>query len=456
VEDHLRICFISYKFSPSVGGAEVQAEKQARQLQAFDQDVTIFTLRTDRRLKRTELLDGLPVVRVGGIYKHGGELRTGKLGHVFIIMEMFLSLWRLRHHYEVIHVFQFSPLAAVAALIGKLTHKPVIINHQSAGPGEAQRVHLVHGATLMADTLTDVEFLKIDPSLYWVVGGSDVTRLPQVTVGGHAMLNFLRRSDAFYRILSTRCLSYLASQGFRAEQMILIPNGVDTEKFRPEAELQPDPARSERVIVCVARLEYPKGIDVLLHAWGRMMHAPSAWRTYLKPKLYVVGQGVFRPQMERIIAELGIQDSVELLGLRRDVIKLLQQSWGFVLPSRWEGMPNALLEAMACGLPCVATRVSGSEDIITDGIDGLLVEPEQPIEMAQALRRIVEDSDLAQRLGKEARRTIVRDYQLATVVERCLALYRRLCRNSASGNAEAGHAQTAPLHIGTSERVSHE
>ena len=246
MEDHLRICFVSYKFSPNVGGAEVQAEKLARQLQAFDQDVTIFTLHTDRRLKRMELLDGLPVVRVGGIYKRGGELRTGKLGHVVIMIEMFLSLWRLRHRYEVIHVFQFSPLAVVAALIGKITHKPVIINQQSAGPGEAQRVRLVQGVTLMADTLTDAEFLKIDPSLHWVVGGSDVSRLPQVTVGGHAMLNFLRRSNAFYRILSTRCLSYLATQGFRAEQMVLIPNGVDTEKFRPESATAVRTARRRR------------------------------------------------------------------------------------------------------------------------------------------------------------------------------------------------------------------
>ena len=130
--------------------------------------------------------------------------------------------------------------------------------------------------------------------------------------------------------------------------------------------------------------------------------------------------------MERIVAELGIGDSVEFLGLRTDVVDLLQQSWGFVLPSRWEGMSNALLEGMACGLPCVATRVSGSEDAITDGVNGLLVEPEQPAEMAQALRRIIEDTDLAQRLGREARTSVVRDYQLATVVEQCLELYRLL------------------------------
>jgi glycosyltransferase involved in cell wall biosynthesis len=149
--------------------------------------------------------------------------------------------------------------------------------------------------------------------------------------------------------------------------------------------------------------------------------------------------------MEYIAEKLSIQDSVEFLGLRTDIIDLLQQSWGFVLPSRWEGMPNALLEAMACGLPCVATRVSGNEDTIVDGVNGLLVEPEQPAEMARALQRIIEDADFAQQMGQEARATVVRDYQLKHVVEQCLKLYRHLLGSSKDGNAEAERPEKAPL-----------
>jgi len=452
VKDHLRICYISNNYSPIVGGAEVQAEKQAHQLLALGHDVTVVTLRINRRLKCAETLGGLPVVRVGGIYKQGGHLRTGKLGHLPIQVGMFLALWHLRHSYDIIHAFQFSPIAAVAALIGKVTHKPVVINLQSAGPGEAQRRQLGQGATLMADTLTDTDFLKIDASLSWVVGGSDITRLPQATFGARAILNSLRRSDAFYRVLSMRGQSYLVSQGFRAGQIVYIPNGVDVEKFHPAAERRSDPAQPERSIVCVARLEYPKGVDVLLHAWGRMMHAPQAWRAHLNPRLRLVGDGFFKPQMESIVAELGIQDSVEFLGLRRDVVELLQSSWGFVLPSRWEGMPNALLEAMACGLPCVATRVSGSEDIIADGVNGLLVEPEQPAEMDQALRLIIEDHDLARRLGDEGRATVVRNYQLSAVVEQCLDLYQRLLESGENAHSEAEYSPGLLLQAGTREK----
>lgn len=423
MDEHMRICMIAFMFAPLVGGAEVQAEKQARQLKELGHDVVVVTLRHNKQWKREEVLDGLRIIRVGGIYNHEGWLRIGRLGHLPIDLLFFLTLWRLRHRYDVLHSLQLSPLAAVATLIGKLTRKPVIINIPSTGPGKKQQKS---DAVLMADTLTDAEFLKID---FKDVVVGDIAYLYRSAVGGRAIVRFLKKSDAFYQVLSNRSKPYLISHGFRAEQVVLIPNGVDSERFQPAPERRPSPTNPRRDIVCVARLQYPKGVDVLLHAWGRMMREPAEWRMGLQPRLLLIGEGPLQRQLERIAKDLDIQDSVQFLGLRRDVVDLLQQAWGFVLPSRWEGMPNALLEAMSCGLPCVATRVSGSEDIIVDGTNGLLVQPEQPEEMAQALRRIIEDSALAQRLAEEARATVLRDYQLNTIIARCVELYRRVCKH---------------------------
>ena len=420
----MRICLIAFMFAPLVGGSEVQAEKQARELQALGHDVMVITLRHHKQWKKEEELDSLPVIRVGGIYNREGWLRIGRLGHLPIDFLFFLALWRLRHRYDVLHSLQLSPLAAVAALIGKLLHKPVIVNIPSTGPGKKQQAS---DAVLMADTLRDVDFLKID---FKDVVVGDIAYLHRSAVGGRAIVRFLRKSDAFYQVLSSRSRPYLTSHGFREEQVVLIPNGVDSEKFRPDPQRRPSPAHPERDIVCVARLQYPKGVDILLHAWGRMMREPDAWRAGLKPRLLLIGEGPLQPQLERIAAALEIQDSVQFLGLRRDVVDLLQQAWGFVLPSRWEGMPNALLEAMACGLPCVATRVSGSEDIIVDGVNGLLVQPEQPEELARALRRIIADNELAQRLAAEARVTILRDYQLSAIIASCVDLYRKVLKGN--------------------------
>ncbi len=424
-KDRLRVCFVPLTFSPLVGGAEIQAEKQARQLQKLGHDVMIVTLHSQRSLERRTLLDGLPVVRVGGIYRFDGTLRIGRLGIWPVSIGMFLLLWRLRHSYDVIHVFQITPLAAAATLIGKLTRKPVIAGSMGVGPNKEESLQPEREAALMADTLKERSFLKIDPSKIEVSAG-DINDLVQNTLGGHIVLNFLLRSNVYYHALSTRSCTYLASWGVRHERIVYIHGSVDTEKFRPALEGSPNPERPERTVICVARLEYIKGVDVLLHAWGRMMSASSEWRMHLQPKLRLVGTGRLRSQLERIAAELNIEDSVEFLGLRSDVVDLLQQSWGFVLPSRNEGMPNALLEAMACGLPCIATRVSGSEDIIADGLNGILVESEQPAQMAYALRRIIEDTEFAQCLGHEGRATVVHEYQLVHIVERCLDLYRWL------------------------------
>ncbi|HTK07523.1 MAG TPA: glycosyltransferase family 4 protein [Ktedonobacteraceae bacterium] len=435
VHDHTRVCVLSFKFHPFIGGAEVQAEKHARHIQKLGHEALVLTLRHNKQWEGKEDYKGLPIIRVGSICRHKGWMRLGKFGHPFFMLGVFLALWRLRQQYDVIHVMQMSSLAAIAVFIGNLLQKPTIISIQSAGPDERQVARIRRdGAMLMADTLEgvlDSSFFRINIK-NWIPGALEC--LQQTSFAGGFTLRYLKRSNAFYQVLSTRSYQYLVRNGIRPEQIISLPNGVDTAVFQPAAQV--DRTRTERDIVCVARLEYPKGVDVLLHAWGRMMHEPAEWRSHLKPRLRLVGGGLFRPQFERFVAELGIQDSVEFLGQRRDVPDLLQHAWGFVLPSRWEGMPNALIEAMSCGLPCVATRVSGSEDVISEGSNGLLVEPENPEAMARALRRILEDGAFAQQLGQEARQTVLRKYHITALAEQCLQFYHQLqaAHNERSAN----------------------
>jgi glycosyltransferase involved in cell wall biosynthesis len=412
---------IAFLFSPVVGGAETRAEKQARQLQALGHEVIIITLRYQKAWKQLENMEGLPVIRVGGLYSKSGALRIGRLGHLPIDFLLFLKLWSLRSRYDVLHSLQLSPLAGVAVLIGKFLGKPVVVSIPSTGPGKKQ---FEEDAKLMADTLVDkvndLGFLKVP---YDTVVVGDVGYIKHTALGGGMILHFLKKSESFYHILSNRSRSYLTSNGFRTDKIVRIPNGIDITKFHPNIEKRPDPMKPERDILCVARLSFPKGIDVLLHAWYRMMREPAEWRASLKPRLLIAGSGELQEQLQRIARELEIEDSVVFLGLRRNVIPLLQEAWGFVLPSRWEGMPNALLEAMACEVPCISTRVSGSEDIIVNGVNGLLVEPEQPEELAQAMRHLIEDTNLAQSLAQKGLETVMNDYQLLRITEQTLDLY---------------------------------
>jgi glycosyltransferase involved in cell wall biosynthesis len=211
----------------------------------------------------------------------------------------------------------------------------------------------------------------------------------------------------------------LAEHNFQMPDIELIPNGVDVTRFHP-SDMGTALAEQEQVVVCVGTLRYSKGIDVLLQAW-HLVHknAPQA-------RLILVGTGSLQSQLERMAQALSIADSVEFTGLQSDVAAQLHRGNVAVLPSRWEGMPNALLEAMACGLACVATRVSGSEDIIQQGVNGLLVEPEDYQGMAEAILTLLRNPALVQEYGRAARQTIEQHYSFEQVMGRYIELYQRI------------------------------
>lgn len=409
----MRICLVAFQFYPSIGGSQAQAEKQARQLSQLGQEVIVVTLRHQKAWPARETGSTFPVIRVGGWYRRG-VLRVGRFGHIFTDILLFLTLWRLRHTYDLIHTLQLSPLAVVATMIGKFAHKPVIVGIQSTGPCEQP-----------TNACEEKMVSKKGPRARKETGG-DIDILQQSAWGSRWMLNYLRKSDVYYHILSSRSYIYLMQHGFRPERLVYIPNGVDIQQFYPSFEGPGTAWNVERVLLCVARLEHAKGIDVLLRAWAHMLQLPATWRADLQLRLCLAGDGTQRAELEQLAAELGIQESIDFLGTRHDIAWLMRSAWGFVLPSRWEGMPNALLEAMACGLPCLVTRVSGSEDIIEQGSNGLLVEPEQTEQLAYALRLLVEDASLARMLGWRAYETALGYYQLSSTIQSCLAFYRYL------------------------------
>jgi glycosyltransferase involved in cell wall biosynthesis len=159
-----------------------------------------------------------------------------------------------------------------------------------------------------------------------------------------------------------------------------------------------------------------------------------AWRAVRErvptARLILAGVGPQRLQLELLAAELGIADAIEFAGLVGDLRALFAAADGFVLPSRYEGMSNALLEAMAAGMPCVATRVSGSEDIIVDNESGLLVPPEDAEALASALVAILTEQERASSLGREARARVVRWFDQRRVLDESIQLYSSLVSNS--------------------------
>ncbi|HEY4384241.1 MAG TPA: glycosyltransferase, partial [Ktedonobacteraceae bacterium] len=220
-------------------------------------------------------------------------------------------------------------------------------------------------------------------------------------------------------VLSSSMKTYLQTRHFSLANTHLIPNGVDVVRFSP---VSPDLAPSElsQRVVCVAKLCYRKGPDVLLQAWRYVQ------KEFPHARLRLVGTGPIRAQLQRLVQELDIAQTVEFVGLQSDIPPHFHNAGIAVLPSRIEGMPNALLEAMACGLACIATRVSGSEDIIQSGVNGLLIDPENYEQLAQALLALLRDPALAAHYGQTARLHIEQHYSQERITDAYLKLYQFL------------------------------
>jgi glycosyltransferase involved in cell wall biosynthesis len=208
-----------------------------------------------------------------------------------------------------------------------------------------------------------------------------------------------------------------------AQKLCVIPNGVDLpaiDAVRP-ADLTALGCRPGRpTIAYVGRLDPQKGLSHLLRALAGL--SQTAWQ------LVLAGDGPQRTELETFVASLGLADRVRFLGWRPDALSIVAACDLFVMPSLWEGMPNAVMEAMALGKCVVATAVEGTEDLMEDGVSGLLVPARQSQALAEAIRRALADADLRDRLGAAARERIRAHYSIDRVVAQHDALYQSLLR----------------------------
>jgi len=197
------------------------------------------------------------------------------------------------------------------------------------------------------------------------------------------------------------------------ERVRVIENGVDLERFAPAVTPPPGPPR----LICVARLDPIKAhLDLI----GIM---PRLFERVPGISLDLVGEGPMRELLEDAVKKLGISPQVRFLGARTDVPRLLAEAHLFVLPSRSEGMPGSVLEAMATGLPVVASRVGGVGDVVVDGQTGRLVPPSDPKALEEAIASVLVDSDLARSMGRAGLARIHEKFTRAAFIHAHEALY---------------------------------
>ncbi len=302
-----------------------------------------------------------------------------------------VRLWRLlqRLRPDIVHT---RNLAALESLL------------PAALAGVPARVHSEHG---------------------WDIGNLD---------GGnrrHRRLRRLFRPLAHrYIALSRHLEAYLREQvGVAPERIVQIYNGVDAALFRPAQGMRrPLPCRGfdgpgRFVVGTVGRMQAVKDQLILVRAFIRLLQTvPDAHRLL---RLAVIGDGPLRQESILLLRQAGALDLAWLPGNREDIPVLMRGFDLFALPSLAEGISNTILEAMASGLPVVATDVGGNRELVEHGRTGRLVPPGDPEGMADAIRLYLSDRDLGAMHGREARRTVERRFSLETMVAGYMDVYQR-------------------------------
>jgi len=380
-EQDLRVLIVTGTFLPTVGGLEVATHRLAERLIQRGVGVSLVTSRRDPERPAEEVLAGrLRVFRLK-------QEETPLVGTALHMLRLAAFLWRRRKEYDVVHSCFIDPSTLVSAVLRRLTGRPTICRLSGAAQtGDVRRLEKAFLASLWK----------------WA----------------------LRAIDRFV-VLSEEMAEELSRAGFESAPMCRIPNGVDTDYFRPASVSEKAEARQRLgcadrgpVIAYVGRLSPEKGPADLLRALRPVLQGePNAL-------VMLVGDGPLAESLREQVQEYGVAENVRFLGNVQDVRTHLWAADLFVLPSRAEGMSNAALEAMACGLPCIATSVSGTPELFGDNEAGIVVPSGQPQRLSEAVLQLWRSPEEASRLGAAAAAKVRSSYSLDAVVERYLELYR--------------------------------
>jgi glycosyltransferase involved in cell wall biosynthesis len=208
----------------------------------------------------------------------------------------------------------------------------------------------------------------------------------------------------------------LCASGAKPEKVRVIPNGIEPERFSIGRRVRA--ADDPPLVLTVARLENHKGLPYLLGAAARLPGVRFA----------IAGEGSERPALESEARRLGVEDRVNFLGERADVPELLATCDVFALPSLFEGLPVAVLEAMAAGTPVIATAIRGTTDAVQHGVTGWLVPAGDASGLANGIRTVLADRPLAARLAGCARAVVEQRFSVAAVAARTSELYQEVLR----------------------------
>ena len=364
------------KRSGGHGGLQHQARRVSLRMLSNGTPVRLVTHRPPDRDAPSGWAMQMPSDRLPG--RNQWEFASRLYGH----------LCRSHGEYDLIHVHGLGLETFAAMAAARRVGKPIVVKPSTAGPG---------------------------------------TKLGLYSRIGSPARRLWRGVDAWVSI-SALIREDLVKMGVEPRRIADIPNGVDTEEFRPlDAEGRRSVRARQRldaddlVISTVARLSPHKRVDAVIRAFGELQPECPQLR------LQIIGTGQMRHELESLAAQVPGRERIKFCDKARpdQIARKMQASDAFALVSRWEGLSNALLEAMACGVPPVVTDVSGMTDVVRDGESGFVVPVDDEPAITEALGRLLGDAGLRDQMGKTAAGVVRERFSLDTTVDGLLELYGR-------------------------------
>jgi len=390
-EEGMKVLMVISQFHPIIGGAERQAQLLAGKLIEKGLEVRVVTGWWRFRTSRKEIVDGFHLFRNFSFWGMWGIKGLRPLGVLTYMVTLGIYLIYHKNEYDLIHVHQALYPAFVSIVIGKeLLKKPVIVKTASSG-------------------MT-----------------SDIRQLRGYPLGDFQLKHLLNKMEVLVANSKVGGKEF-NDVGFPQSRIEYIPNGV----VLPQKK-KGNYGQIKRVIT-TSRLSKEKGIDILLKAWACVIRQEKTL------KLIILGSGPLDHELKKLTESLGVIDSVIFMGMIENVMEYIQNADLFILPSRTEGLSNALLEAMSYGLPCIATNVGGNTELMGENGEenigygdfiiakkGMLVNPDDVEGLSKAMLYLIQNGMKREELGKQARSSIQENYAIDLIADKYIGLYQRM------------------------------
>ena len=384
----IRVLMVTGAYAPETSGASLQCRNLIRALNDRA-DFTVLTTSTDPSLPRQSIVEQTPVRRI----TVDPASRISKSRAARHIASSFLELSRA---IDLVHLHGFSQKSVLIVALARALGKPIAIKLTSFGHDDPQSIQR----------------------------------------NGRAMWWAYRQADRFIGV-TPRFAEGFASAGLDRSRFVFIPNGVDLARFRPASAAERSELRhqlgiagADPMVLFVGFFSREKNPDVLFEAWASLSERGLRSTLVLvgatTGSYYEIDPALAREIKARAVSR-NLSDRLVFVEHTDQIERLHRAADVFALPTAREGLPNAMLEAMACGVPPVITRLEGVTDwIVTSGVNGELVAAVDSAAFAIALERLLVSAERRQALGTAARAHVEANFSLAATADRTLAVYQDL------------------------------